>query len=391
MPKWIELLKPGRWKDRSGKVVDITKATLARILDNYKTENPAHILVGHPDKPTVPSFGIIESLKMAGDVLMCRPANVVAEFAALVGKGAFPGVSAGLSADCSRLDHVAFLSAEKPAVEGLKPVLEFSAKPESDIVSVDISASFSGAEFSAASDWTRWRLKDIGTILRNIKNYLIEKEGQEKADSLVHEYPLNELQADPPQDNQLQFSQTPQGGQMDFEKLYTELKAAVDGLLAKFAKPGMTEFSAHVESVAADNERLKTENAALQTKCAAFESEKRTLEFSSFVETLITQGRVLPDQKAAKVAMLETMHKATPVEFSGANGAKSPLDQYKAELQALPVIAPKTGESRGPEFSANGNLDGNELAHAMETYIAEQKAKGVTVDIFEAKKHILGR
>lgn len=389
MGKWIELLKPGTWKDRTGKVVTITKETLARIHDNYKSENPAHILIGHPDKPKVPSFGVIESLKMAGDVLMCKPGNVVAEFAALVGKGAFPGVSAGLSADCSRLDHVSFLSAEKPAIDGLKPVLEFSAKPETVIISVDISENFNKTEFSAAGlDWLKWRVKDIGMLLRNLKNYLIEKDGQEKADKLMDEWRVTELQNDPPESNVNQFSQ---GGTMDFEKLYTELKAAVDGLLAKFAKPGMTEFSAHVESVVADNERLKTENAALQTKCATFEAEKRTLEFSSFVEKLITEGRVLPDQKAAKVAMLETMHKATPVEFSSANGAKSPLDQYRDELKALPIVAPKTGESRGPEFGASGNIDGVDLGNKMSAYMTEMAAKGTPVNVMEARKHFLGK
>jgi hypothetical protein len=392
MAKWIELLKPGAWKDRTGKVVEITKETIRRIHDNYKSETPAHILVGHPDKAKVPSFGIIESLKMAGDVLLCRPGSVVAEFAALVGKGAFPGVSAGLSADCSRLDHVAFLSAERPAIDGLKPVLEFSAQPESSIVSVDITSGFNRTEFASASvDWIKWRIKDIGMLLRNVKNYLIEKDGQEKADKLLDEWRVTELQSDPPDEPVNQFSQSPQGGAMDFEKLYNELKAAVDGILAKFKAPGMTEFSAHVDGVVAENATLKTDNAALKTQVEMFRTEKRGLEFSAFVETLITGRRVKPDEKTAIVAKLEAMHLATPVEFSAASGAKSPLDIYKEELQARPVTVPPTGEeTHGVEFSASG-ASGDEIAEQMTRYIDEQAAKGVKIDVFAARKHVIGR
>jgi hypothetical protein len=392
MAKWIELLKPGAWKDRAGKAVEITKETIRRIHDNYNAENPAHILVGHPDTSKVPSFGVIDSLKIAGDVLLCKPGRVVAEFASLVGKGAFPGVSAGLTADCSRLDHVAFLSAERPAIDGLKPVLEFSAQPESSVVSVDISGTFNKTEFSAAiEDWLKWKIKAVGRLLRNVKNYLIEKDGQERADKIMEEWEINNLQDDPPEPVS-QFSQSPQGGQMDFEKLYNELKAAVDGVLSKFKTPGMTEFSAHVDGVVAENETLKAEKAALAGKVETFQAEKRALEFSAFVETLITGRKVKPDEKTAILAKLEQMHAVTPVEFSAADGKKSPLDIYKEELEARPVSVPKTGEeARGPEFSAASGSDGVEIAGKMTDYIDEMKAKGVTVDVFAARKHVIGK
>lgn len=177
---------------------------------------------------------------------------------------------------------------------------------------------------------------------------------------------------------------------MEFETMYNELQKAVAGILEKFSKPGLAEFSAHVETVTSENERLKTENVALQTKCATFETEKRALEFSAFVEGLVLEGRVLPDQKAAKVAMLETMHAATPIEFSAENGAKSPLEQYKDELRALPIVAPKTGESSGPEFAAASG-DGEDIGQAMIRYTDEQKAKGVFVDVFQARRAIIGK
>jgi hypothetical protein len=392
MAKWIEFMKAGTWQDRFGKVCTVTTDMLDKICGNYSAQHPAHIVVGHPDKAVVPSFGVISAVKRVGDKLLFKPANVVTEFSALVKNGSFPGVSAGLNADCSKLQHIAFLSAERPAMTGLKPVLEFSAAPQTDTLSIDISKSFDTVEFSAASDWASWKFKGIGDLLRNIKNYFIEKEGQEKADKLMDEWRLNDLLSDPPDDLSPQFSHASQGGQMDFEKLYAELKSAVDGLLAKFAKPGVTEFSAHVETLASENDRLSTENASLKTRVEQFEIEKRGLEFSAFVETLVTDRKVKPDEKQSIVAALETMHAATTVEFSAASGKKSPLDLFKEELSARSVCIPPTGpEGRGPEFSASPTESGVEIGNKMTVYMKEMAAKGTPVNVMEARKHIMGR
>jgi hypothetical protein len=170
---------------------------------------------------------------------------------------------------------------------------------------------------------------------------------------------------------------------MDFEKLYNEL-------LPQFTaqKTQLAEFTA-VAAKPADVTALKTENAALKTKVADLEAGKRKAEFSAFVETQIAAGKVLPDQKDAEVAMLETLHAATPAEFSSANGAKSPVDQYKENLGKRPKVAPETGASgaRGPEFSAPID-DPVAIGMRARDYIAEQRVKGVAVDAIAAVAHV---
>lgn len=390
MAKWLPLMRVGQFRDRHNKLYTITQETIAKIAGSYNPEKPAHILVGHPDKKTVPSFGIVEALKVAGDRLLFRPGKVVAEFAALVRQGGFPGVSAGLDKSCSGLDHVAFLSAQKPAIDGLEPICEFSAAEEDfDKVNLDVTdiIKLDLAEFaSPAESWLVWRMHDIARLMRHMKNSMVEKDGLESADKVMPEYLIAELSDDPPAEpnNTIspQFSNPNNGGNMEFEKLYKEL-------LPQFEtqKTQLAEFSTANATLTTELTQLKEQNAGLITKLTTLESANRNAEFSAFVETLISEGRILPDQKDNEIAILETMHAATPVEFSSANGEKSPVDKYKDSLKVRPVVVPRSGETtEGPEFSAGS--DPVAVGLAARRYIDEQKAKGVTVSEIDAVKHI---
>lgn len=397
MGRWLQLMKTGTFTDRFKKSYTITKDKLDCIVRNYSGADPAPLVVGHPDKPIkdVPSFGVVDALKVAGDVLFFRPGKAVAEFSVLVSKKAFPSVSAcvaGLDGENPMLKHVAFLSAQSPAIEGLEPIAQFSA-PDGG-TDIDITGDINTAEFSSASeDWFVWKIKSIGRILRSLKNKQIETDGAEKADALINEYDLNTLLEDPPEQNAntLSHFSTSQGGPMNFEKLYTDLKALFDALVAKTGKATVAEFSEHVDAVSTENAALKTENAALKTSVGDFEKKVRDAEFGVFAETLITEGRLLPDQKKNTLAMLETMHQATPAQFSAENGAKSPVEQYKEELKTRPVVAPKNKPEHTAEFSAGDNLNGVEIGNRMSVYMNEMAAKGTPVNVIEARTHILGK
>lgn len=389
MAKWHQLIKTGKYKDRHGTEHLITGEILDRVVANYDPDKPAHIIVGHPDKKVVPSFGLVEKLKRVGDVLFFKPGKVVAEFATLVRKGAFPDVSAGFDQGFNSLNHVALLSAQSPACPGLEPLCEFSAPGSNDgkesVVSVDIVEVFGKdlPQFAMSSEeWLVWRTKDIGRVLRNLKNYLIEKESQEKADELMSEWLLESLTQDPPE-YKPEFSTEENGDTTDFEQEYKTLLPRFESASARLA-----EFTTQVSTLSTANTQLKDENAALQVKLQKLETDARLAEFSAFVETLIGEGRVLPDQKQFEVEQLELMHQATPPEFSSGSGEKSPVDKYKASLQVRPVIVP-AGEVKTPEFSA-GAADAVSVGKRARAYIDEQAEKGITVSTVEAVRHVRG-
>jgi hypothetical protein len=393
MAKWHQLIKTGRFTDRHGNEHDITSEILDRVAGNYDSEKKAaHIIVGHPDKKTVPSFGVIEALKRAGDVLFFKPGNVVAEFASLVRQGAFPGVSAGFDHGFNNLNHVAFLSAQSPAVDGLEPMCEFSAFPgESDehtVVDVDITepVKLCLPEFaSSRENWVVYRINDIGRLLRGFKNYLIEKESQEKADAIMSEWNLEELVSEPPTDTPEFSAVVKPDDQKNFEQEYNTMLPQFQAQTTQLA-----EFSSKVSGLAAENTSLKSKNETLQARIVVLEAGALQVEFSSFVESLVLQGKILPDQKQAEIGQLELLHKATSPEFSSANGEKSPLDKYKESLTARPVLTPP-GEIIKPEFAASSFVEDPVLVgkRAM-AYIDEMAAKGVRVSSVDAVEHVKG-
>lgn len=393
MAKWIELLRVGKFRDRHGVERDVTQQNIDSIAANYReNESNAPALIGHPGKDKVPAFGVFSALKTLGDKLLGLPGEMVPEFAALVRKGGFPDVSVGLNKAMDKLTHVAFLSAEKPAVDGLAPVCEFSAPDDDDsavalVVTDNVKAQL--PEFaSPAENALKWRVSDIATVLRNIKNWLIEKEGQETSDKLIPEYLLTSLSDSLPEPvvASPMFSASEkaalESAKAVSDLIIIDLRKAVDTSSSKLA-----EFSASVQNLAGELSAQKDTNAELLIKLTDYKKQLRTVEFSAYVEKLIDERRVAPDQKTEILNLLETMHTATPVEFSTASGELSPVDKYKAELASRPVIV-SLGETPAPEFSTSGNDDPVAKGMRARAYIDEQAAKGITVNVFEALKHV---
>lgn len=381
--KWIELLKPGTYTDRSNQRVSISAEDLQSVALSYAPgTRAAALLVGHPDRDTVPSFGEVEALKFEGNTLYFKPRNVVAEFAALVKQKKFPGVSAGLirkSGKVAALDHVAFLSATNPAVNGLEAVtsLEFCA-PEADVVSVDCSGMAVGmVELGEAREaWLVSRLHSVGRLLRNLKNRMIEDAGQETADRVMSEWDIEGLVSDPPEDAaqvvaHFNSPPNPQGGEpVEFEKLYNEEKAKV------------AELSKTVGDVTAERDAAQAKVVELESSVGALRRDKAAAEHAEFCEGLIKEGKMLPAQKDSVVATMGVLADAGEIELSG-GAKKSRLDVFKEELTARPKIVEFSElQTEGPGAGAEQSV--NDLAQKARDYVAEQKAKGNVVSFSQA-------
>jgi hypothetical protein len=395
-------MRVGIFKDRHGANYDITKNVLEKIVQTFNPSKPPHLLVGHPDAHKAPSFGIVKALKVVGDKLLFQPGKFCVEFAALVRRGGFPGVSAGLTHDLSRLDHVAFLSAQKPAISGLEPIAEFSAPADGgESLAIEITETADNlAEFgSPAEDWLTRRIHNIAEILRNVKNYLIERTSAEDADRMIPEWQLEALNDDPPVDESqdAQFaasaastssatetttplSEPVEGNAENYQAKYNELLP-----LYKSAKNSLSEFTAAMQKIIDDK-------TALSNRVAELEKEVRLAEFSAWVEERIAEGKVTPDEKQALVDRMENAHVLTGAEFSGdsVNHPKA-LDILKKDIMSRSRRTPPLGEMAAPEFSSCPTAVGSpvNIGNRARAYMDEQKSKGVTVTEWDAVNYVM--
>ena len=393
-------MRTGIFRCRRGDNYDITPSVLEKIAQTFDPKNPPHILVGHPDTSTAPSFGIVDALKVVGDKLFFRPARYCAEFAALVRRGGFPGVSAGVTRDLTRLDHVALLSAQKPAIDGLEPIAEFSASADmSSYIDITETAAGGLAEFGIDENWLKYRLRDIADIFRNVKNFIIERSGAEEADRIISEYALDSLNEEPPSpETAAEFSasrefidnimnketgavgspaDTPPPADDDQTK-YNELQSKYDA-----AQAAAAGFAATIQ-------KRTEENAVLSERVAELEKQIRLAEFSSWIEERIAEGRVLPDEKQDRVNMMETILLNTGAEFS-ADPVKHPksLDVYKRDIMARPQRT-LTKPMSAPEFASVAHVrsDPWTIGKRARDYMDEMTAKGVNVSIEDACEHV---
>lgn len=114
---WVEIFKAGEHMSSSGDTKSWSVNDLDEIINNYdprKSEAP--IVIGHP-KMNEPAYGWVEKLKRVGTVLLAKFKQVDPDFAEKVRTGRYKKRSVSLRGN--RLNHVGFLGAVHPAVEGL--------------------------------------------------------------------------------------------------------------------------------------------------------------------------------------------------------------------------------------------------------------------------------
>jgi hypothetical protein len=133
--KEFEIFRAGQWTSDKGITKNYTEDDLQKIVDNYNSEDPAPIVIGHP-QTNAPAYGWIESIKKVADRLIAVPKQLNEKFVDLVKNGSFKKRSISLSPDF-KLNHVGFLGAAAPAVEGLKEI-QFASDVELDNYSLDV-------------------------------------------------------------------------------------------------------------------------------------------------------------------------------------------------------------------------------------------------------------
>ena len=318
--KPIHIFRTGKHAASSGEQLTFSEAQLAASAKAYDpAKHEAPIVIGHP-KDTAPAFGWIKSLDFADSQLRAEPHQVLEEFAELVKKGAFKKVSASFYTPEAKanpvpgvyyLRHVGFLGAQPPALKGLAPI------------------SFNEAE-EGVVEFTDWSAMSIAGIFRRIKNWMIERDGQEKADSVLPEYELESLTVSAAKKDDMPAP------------AYTEHH---DGDPAMKTKE--QEIAEREAALKADQDKLSRERAEFAEREKALAAEKSAAaraklqrEAGEFVGALVKEGKVLPAQSAGLVAFMASQSAEGVIEFGeGDKAVKKPAAEWLRDyLKAQPKV-----------------------------------------------------
>lgn len=117
----LEIFKIGDHTSSNGKTKSYTIKDLDTIVDSYNPEErEAPLVLGHP-KDNDPAYGWVEKLFRKGESLFAVTKNEDPAFLQAVKEKKFPKRSISLTEEL-KLNHIGFLGAMLPAVDGLSPV-----------------------------------------------------------------------------------------------------------------------------------------------------------------------------------------------------------------------------------------------------------------------------
>lgn len=401
----IHIFRAGRHTANSGVTLDFSDAQLldaAAVYDPGVHEAP--LVVGHP-QVNAPAYGWVSGLSYADEGLSAHPAQVDPEFAEMVRNGRFKKVSASFYLPDAPanpkpghlyLRHVGFLGAAAPAVKGLKQA-EFSADDQgivevefaeraSDVedrlwqkfmgwlgARIDRDSQVAFAELSTAA-WTgdASKYKDAAAYCAAC---LVDtnEAGKPKVQAMCH-LPVREP-GGALNRHALMAAQGALVGARGGVQLPENVKRAAAKKLVGLMKDNsiapaaslakLADFSEtpHEETVVEKTtEQLQAEFAeretqlkARETALAAAEKKARDQSCTDFVEKLVTDGKVLPRDKAGLTALLASFATGAQVEFAeeGAQVKKPSADFLRGFLEHLPPAVDYTERAEAGQDVVN--------------------------------------
>lgn len=280
----IEVFRPGTFTPMVGDPVSYSADDLRAIAASYDAADaPAPIVVGHP-KTDAPAYGWATGFEFdeASSTLFATVGDLEPAFADAVKAKRYQKVSMSFFKPDAENNprpggwypkHIGFLGGAAPAVSGLKPV-SFSAGADE---AVTFAAEFGEPGF-----------QQTATLLRNLRDFFIEKFGLEEADKVLPAYRLEWLD-----DTEIERpGRTPAFSAPNKEPDVT--------------KPNEAEFAAREAGI---TEREK--------KIADRERQLRHDDNLAFAEKLASEGRIAPVQKGKLAELLDAVPEEASVSFSG--------------------------------------------------------------------------
>lgn len=363
----LPVLIPGTHTAMDGRSITVTANDCVDMASHYDPALcEAPFVLGHP-KLTAPAYGWAKRFEMRDGILWAEPKQVNPGFAEAFNSGAIKKRSLAFWLPNSPGNpkpghyyprHVGFLGAVQPAVKGL---------PDVQLAHFD---EYTGedAPVEFAMDWFDPDL--LPELFSGLRDYLIEKEGVERANVILPDYRLNRL-------TELMKREFNPDPVMYAEEIDVEKENTTDA---------PAEFAEREAALAERENTLAAREKALR------ESEEKAHRDNvvAFAEELVNDGRILPRQKNAVVEVLSGLS-CEPVAFS--DGSNTISETPEALLREILSTKPAVVEFAEKSPAANDPVDfadAGALAQAASEYQTEQAAKGNFISVTDAVNYVKG-
>ncbi len=397
---WVPIFRGGKQKDSMGREHD-GDALIDKAVAKFNAavhEPPA--CIGHP-ADNKPAYGWVKGLKKgtdaSGALLFAKFGQVQQDFGEMVKRGNFKKRSSAFYPDGS-LRHVAFLGAAPPAVKGL-PDMAFSDEP--------------GAIFEFADYQTVWSWEAIARIFGKLRDYLIEKEGAEKADLIIDTYRLQEI-TDAAAKEKQELQQEAQVGTAQSILTYYEKEddmtfkqkfiAAFNEIIGKMPDEGPAQaataiagqFSeADIQAAVAQATAKAAKEAREEVALEFAEKDKqarkaaRKSEIDAWCGSMVKAGKLTPAMVKFGVPEFMTAfaEKDDVIEFGEAKDKATLYDRFKAFFEAeMPkMVTFKEVATRDKDTGGQGGA-GEKLATLTGAKMKENKALNYSAAFAEVQR-----
>ena len=334
----LHVFKAGKHVGDDGKTYEFSEAAVREMAETYDPALlDAPLVVGHP-QTNDPAYGWARSAMLDGGDLYVEPHQVDPAFAELVNKKHYKNISLSVYMPDSPgnpvpgkhyIRHIGFLGAAAPGVKGLRP----ASFAEGD-GAVEFSAPLAGIGYSLTS------------IFQGLRDYLIDRDGLEKADQVIPSWQIRSL------DEQLTRDSDNVG-----HAAFSESDNTHSEIDMSQQKQDTTNFSEREQQLSTQATDLAAREKVLQAR----EDAARRADAVSFAEGLVNEGKLLPRQQSAVVELLLNLPAGTVLNFSEGEGGieeiKKPAPEVLRELlTGLPVRVDFSEKSHGGTVEGVANF-----------------------------------
>lgn len=363
----LAVFAPGTHTAMDGRTMTLTAEDCIDMANSYDpTLSEAPFVIGHP-KLTAPSYGWSRRFEYRDGFLYTEPHQVNPAFAEAFNAGSYkkrslsfylPNTPGNPKPGHFYPRHVGFLGAVPPGVKGL-PDAEFAEYAEGD----DAPVSFA----------IPWETEVLTDLLRGVRDYIVEKDGAERADQLMPQWrlrTLEEIAANAVDDSRISPLAYAEETNVDPNK----------------KTPVTAETLAQRETELAEREaKLRKDEEAAKER----EAKARREAIVSYADGLVKAGSILPRQKTGVVEVLLSLDSA-PLSFADGETTvnKTPEELLRDVLNEKPKVVDFSEKARQEDGAALDFADVTVVADAANAYVAEQAQKGRTVSYTDAVNYV---
>ncbi|KHS86521.1 DUF4200 domain-containing protein [Pectobacterium carotovorum] len=391
----LAVFAPGTHTAMDGRTVTFTLDNCIDLASSYDPAlSEAPFVVGHPSL-TAPAYGWARRFEVREGLVYAEPKQVNPAFAEAFNAGSYkkrslsiylPDTPGNPKPGHYYARHVGFLGAVPPAVKGL-PDVQFS------------EASGDNAPLEFAMPFETELLADL---LRGVRDYLVEKEGTERADQILPQWRIKSLEemgikADNSVIPPLAYAEEQIVDEK--EKALAAREKALDdreaALALKEKNPGTQTPPTNEDDLAKREKALREREDKLnaQEKANAEKEEKqRRDDITSFADGLVKNGKILPRHKSTLVEVLVGL-KHEPISFADGTAtiSEKPETLLRKLLEEKPTVLDFAEKSPGTGSDPVDFADVNAVAVQAQTYQAEQQKLGRSISITDAVNHVKKR